>query len=355
MKKLSFFNRILFLVNNLAAFILLLSYLAWFVNPSTIPLVGIVSLGVPMLLLINLFFIFYWLLLRKKQFLLSLLCIGLGWWHIQSFLQFNHVAPSNTKNGIRIMTYNVRVFHYPGAGKWHNTPPAMAAMTDSLKPDILCMQEYLPNGNWVPKFSHPYKYIANKQSATLAIYSNYKIINTGEVAYSNQQNYYNKFIYADVIIEEDTIRIINVHLASIHLNNQDLKTFTTLDDASEEQVKSSGKNIYTRLLASFKTRGTQINEVITFIEKSPYPTILCGDFNDTPTSYAYKKASTVLNDCFQAKGFGFGTTHTRFKAYNFPMRIDHILTSKEFEINRWQVVPVVLSDHFPIYTDVVLP
>ena len=76
---------------------------------------------------------------------------------------------------------------------------------------------------------------------------------------------------------------------------------------------------------------------------SPYPIILCGDFNDTPTSYTYKQLSEGLNDSFSNAGLGIGQTYNG----KFPtLRIDYILHSPEFELNSFKTTDVNLSDHF---------
>ena len=352
MKKLSLFNVIVLVLNNLFALALLVSYVAWFINPSQLPVAGVVALGVPVLMGINFLFVIYWLILRKKQFFLSTFCLLLGWWHFNALYQFSptNKAIESTDN-IRVMSYNVRVFHFPGPYNWHNTPPAMKKMVDSLNPDVLCMQEFLAGGNWVPKFSHKYKYLANNHGFTLAIYSNYKFIDKGEVPYPVKKGGYGRFIYADVLRGTDTIRIVNIHLMSIKLDNSDLQTFTQIENADEEKVKRSGQEIYQRLITAYKTRGLQVETISNFIAASPYPVILCGDFNDTPTSYAYRKLTQKLKDAYCVAGSGIGATHTRFDHYNMPVRIDHILADEKLTPYNWQVVKKELSDHYPVVVD----
>jgi endonuclease/exonuclease/phosphatase (EEP) superfamily protein YafD len=78
---------------------------------------------------------------------------------------------------------------------------------------------------------------------------------------------------------------------------------------------------------------------------SPYPIILCGDFNDTPTSFTYKQLSEGLNDSFANAGLGIGQTYNgKFPA----LRIDYILYSPELEIVNFKTSEVSLSDHYPI-------
>ncbi len=352
MKALSIFNIFVFVLNILAALGLLFSYLAWFVNPTDYPILGIAGLAVPMLMGINAAFVLYWLILGKIRMLVSVLCLLAGWWHFNALYQFSPTNPE-TQNPpqLRVMTYNVRSFHFPGPYKWHNTPPGIARITDSLNPDILCMQEFLPGGNWVPKFKHTYKFISKEKGIALAIYSTYKIVNSGEVPFTNQGGAYGSFIFADINLGDDTIRVINTHLISIRIENKDLQTFTQIENADDEKVKRSAKEIYKRLLKAYTRRGAQVTDIADFIEDSPYPVILCGDFNDTPTSFAYRQLTNTLQDSYLLAGSGIGATHTRFAHYKIPVRIDHILADKRFTPSNWHVIKKEYSDHFPVVVD----
>src|ERR1017187_7363012 len=48
-----------------------------------------------------------------------------------------------------------------------------------------------------------------------------------------------------------------------------------------------------------ESRATQAEEVSEEIRRSPYPVILCGDFNEVPLSYAYRILTQGLRDDFQ--------------------------------------------------------
>mgnify|MGYP000267215571 FL=1 len=49
-------------------------------------------------------------------------------------------------------------------------------------------------------------------------------------------------------------------------------------------------------------RNRQADLLANAIAESPYPVIVCGDFNDTPASYVYRKISRSLQDCFLQAG-----------------------------------------------------
>jgi len=352
-KKLSLFNVFVLILNNLFALALLTSYVAWFINSSKLPVAGVVALGVPVLMGINLLFVLYWIILRKRQFFLSTFCLLLGWWHFNALYQF---SPSNkakeNSEFIRVMSYNVH--HYYAAFTWAKTYAKvedMVALINETDPDIFCVQEFQSAKKWVPQERLKYKVVSNHVSTHLAIFSKYPIIHSDEVYFPAKKEEYDKFLYADILIKQDTLRVITAHLESIGLNNKDLQTFTQIENADEEKVKRSGKIIYDRLLQGYKERGVQVNSLADFISESPYPVILCGDFNDTPTSFAYKKLTSQLSDSYVLAGSGINATHTRFDHYHIPMRIDHILADKKLTPHNWQVIKKDYSDHYPVVVD----
>jgi len=81
------------------------------------------------------------------------------------------------------------------------------------------------------------------------------------------------------------------------------------------------------------------------MSQSPYPIILCGDFNETPQSYIYKLLSENFDDAFREGGWGIGSTY----AGKIPgLKIDHILYPKEMKVLDARVSKVEFSDHYPV-------
>lgn len=354
-KKPALVARFFYLINNLVALVTWAAYLAWFINPSTIPIAGILALAVPAFIVANLIFLIVWLIFYRRYIWLSLITLALGFWHISGLVGFNFSAEGKSVvNTFRVMTYNVRSFHYPGPYKWHGTPPGITRLADSLKPDILCMQEYLHGGNWVPDFTHPYKYIADHDDMSLAIYSNFPIIGADEVPYVERAGEYNGFIYADILMNTDTVRVVNIHLMSIGINARDLSKIKQIQNTDDAELEKSGKRLFGQLMDAYRVRGRQVSTVKDFLNASPYPIILCGDFNDTPSTYTYRVLGKGLTNTYEAAGKGFGTSQIKFAGNHIPLRIDHIFTSNQFSTLRTEVIDKIYSDHYPVYADLII-
>lgn len=93
---------------------------------------------------------------------------------------------------------------------------------------------------------------------------------------------------------------------------------------------------------AFLMRSKQVDAIKEFIDKSPYKVIVCGDFNDSPTSYAYRTISGNLKDAFMEAGSGLGRT------YVGPMpslRIDYILGDESFTFYNYYAKSFPFSDH----------
>jgi len=100
-----------------------------------------------------------------------------------------------------------------------------------------------------------------------------------------------------------------------------------------------------KLKTAYIKRAEQVDSISAHINNCPHPVIVCGDFNDTPVSYAYRKLTRGLKDAFITTGKGLGNTYLGI----FPsFRIDYILHSLDFVPLIFEKVNVELSDHYPI-------
>lgn len=332
MKKLKFFDKIIFLANSLAAFLLLIAYVLPYIPPKTFSLLSVLSLTVPALIIINIVFFLYWLLNVKKQLLLSLIVLLCGLSYITSIYKFTGSKSIDDIDNFSVMNYNVRLFNQ------FNWLPNKAVETDILKfietekPDIISFQEYRSIETFRPENYQKFEYLSDgKVKDGQAIYSKFPIVNSGVIKFPKSSN---NAIFVDVVKQSDTMRVYNLHLQSSKVST-DVKNLQK--EGSEKLTKRIGE--------AFKMQQSQAELVLAHRKKSPYKTITMGDFNNTAYSYIYDKIKGEAQDAFVVAGNGFGKTFD----FNFiPLRIDFIIADTDFTVNGFKNYDIKLSDHSPI-------
>jgi endonuclease/exonuclease/phosphatase family metal-dependent hydrolase len=238
----------------------------------------------------------------------------------------------------RIISYNVKALGYYTRGS--NYPENFAALSSWLgreQPDIVCLQETVPThfNSVLPSYSRYFsgKETREKDSLGLFIISRFPIIASGKLEFAF--NSFNRLIWADVVINTDTIKIINVHLKSYNFD------------------KTSRLNKYKSIRSALIARSYHAKLIRKFIERSHYKVILCGDFNETPHSYVYQALSESMNNAYEDAGLGYAYS---YRFIGMPVRIDHIFADPAIAFVHYRTHDeVTLSDHFPIETSIVLP
>jgi len=84
------------------------------------------------------------------------------------------------------------------------------------------------------------------------------------------------------------------------------------------------------------------------MDKSPYASVICGDFNDVPNSYTYFHIRGNCQDAFLASSFGVGKS---YGALAPTLRIDYILPDNQFNVSQFEMVDEGLSDHHLLLAD----
>ncbi len=140
MKNLSLVNKLIFAANSVFSLLLLLTYLAPYVSPALFWPLAFFGLGYPVLLLINVLFLFYWAFNFKRQILLPIITFGIGWSQLANFVQIGN--PEEIKNGVKVMSYNVRLFDLYNWSNNKQTRNQIFELIDDETPNILCLQEF---------------------------------------------------------------------------------------------------------------------------------------------------------------------------------------------------------------------
>ena len=279
----------------------------------------------------------------KKPFWANLIVLLIGMNSISTFVGNTKREVINSKNNISIMSYNVRLFNAYNWIKKEGVKEEIFNLFTKTNTNILCIQEfYAPKQ--LPKLDYPFQHIGlqNKKSQWhMAIYSKFPQIEKGTVSIKGERMN-NTCIFSDMIIENDTVRVYNIHLASNWFDKSDL-AFMENPEMSKEAIKKRMFGIAKRLKRSFQKRAIQVEVIKKHMDNTPFPVLVCGDFNDTPNSFTYYKISKGLQDSFLEKGNGIGSTFLGKIPF---LRIDYILHSpNNFKTTTFTTHQQKLSDH----------
>lgn len=347
MKKLSLVNKILYFFNLLFTVAWALAFLAPYLNPKTFSLSAVLAIAYPIIIGIHVLFVAYWLIRLNNKIYISVLTLSISYFFSVPIFQSKSVFKALAKDkSFSIMSFNSQLAYFSG-GKKEEVKEQQSKIIHFLNqehPDVLCLQEARKGLN--DYLNYPY----HSNYGYSQIYSKHKIVSTGNMNF--EKNSSNSSCYADILINEDTIRIYNLHLESLHLGIEDYKLLkNSLDESRDQELQSHTKNLKNKIHLAATKRVNQVNEIMESILRCPYPSVLCGDFNDVAQSYVYKQLTTQHNDAFLDSGKGYGATYRQLL---FPFRIDYILTPKNWAAFNFEVLEEKLSDHQAIRCDIEL-
>ena len=310
----------------------------------------------PALLVAQIGVTIFWLLAWDKRRLLLVAAVWLI--SLPQLLVYFPISRAEKSLGteeesLRILSYNVCAFGFKPHTK--TSPNATLQYIKSSGADIVCIQEAMLNQNpWAGVVSktlrsyldEDYPYInvirVNRGGSTLALLSKYPIKEAKEIPLPSWVN--GAVAYKVDIRGKETL-VINVHLESFRLRRVDGEDYLRL--AKEGDAIRLKDALRAKLSPTFRSHNIQANIIHDLIQSyGSGRVIVCGDFNDTPLSYARYKIGEGLEDAFVSKGNGLGIS---FHTSPFFVRIDHILFGPAFRALRCEVDKTASeSDHYPI-------
>jgi endonuclease/exonuclease/phosphatase family metal-dependent hydrolase len=353
-------GKIILYSNILLALCLLLSYTAPIINPAKLLLPAFFGLAYPYLLFLNLIFLIYWIVRMRKELLISLVVILLGLFHLTNLVPLRlKKSPEprvESNSPMKVLSYNVRTFDKYNWSQNSQTKEGIFETIRTEDPSIVCIQEFYTSNksgkrerdirNQLKEYPYYSIYYSLKSGAStgfgIATFSKYPIVKTNRIPFDNTIN---QAVYTDILIDNDTVRMFNIHLQSIQFGQRNYAFLDSLSLKYTNKQLEEVKDIGSRLKEAFVMRAEQSKIIHHYIEESEYPVIVAGDFNDTPVSYAYKRIKKGLSDAFRTSGKGLGNTY----AGELPsFRIDYIFYSEELEAVEFERIKSKFSDHFPI-------
>jgi endonuclease/exonuclease/phosphatase family metal-dependent hydrolase len=320
-----------------------------------------------------------WALRRRRIALLPVAALVLAWPQVQRGLPLHWVGLRGLASGyasgplaqpapprsVRLLSANVRIFNvYTHLRRADPAAPAKAMAWLAASPaDVLCLQEFYQEPAGTRSADGDLFRVADKLGAGsgrqvfvsksltnsagaqfgLAIFSRLPIVGRGEIAFGRLSQ--NHAMWVDVAGPGrlDTVRIFNVHLQSMSMDEGDLVAAVS----GKAGLRSKGRGLLGRFVRGAAARAWQADTLVARMVRSPYPVLLAGDCNDLPYSYSYNSLAGSFQNAWATVGFGLGNTyHGRLPPL---MRID-----QQFAGPQWQVLAcrvhteIPYSDHFPV-------
>ena len=355
-----FFKSIVTIISLISLGVLLLAVLTASISPAHTSFLAFMGYVFPWLWIFNFLLFAFWLVKRRWQALIPLLALLITWTEWDHTFQWKGkvVEVSELQQPLKVMSFNVRIFDYYNL-IGDDTHEKIFDLIREEDPDVLCLQEFFTVKN-NEQFSEAnilrrlnqfkYKHIEYRSAQRgnrnfgLVTFSKFPIVEKNSLKFEASNNF---SIQTDIKVSEQRVRIFNNHLESIKFSRQQLNFLDSINHHNGQERQDNIKAITNKLSTAFEHRATQAENIGRHIANSPYPAVVCGDFNDTPVSYVYRKMRGDLKDAFQESGRGFGGT------YNGQLpsfRIDFIFHDERFTSYNFQRLKIDLSDHYPIMT-----
>ena len=364
--KRGFFKSLFICTNLVVILAYLVTCLIPFINTGKYWMLAFPGLVFPLVLAALAGFVILWIFFRSRLAWLNLAVLLLGYQQITTVFAFNTKQPFDSyKNpgSLRVMQWNASNWDEQKARNREATAytKKMFELIKNENPDVLCVEEYFdsysaddytPNAKTLESFGFRHHYFVPTVSYTddfksgIAIFSKFPIIDSANHPFGGGR-VTEHVIYTDIKAGRDTFRIFATHLQSVQFMPEDYRSLSRIKHAEKPSLHGS-KTIVSKLKRGYQLRYEQAMIVSEQLRASPYPAIICGDFNDVPNSSTYFKIKGDFQDAFLQKGRGIGRT---FLYISPTLRIDYILTSKAFEVEQFAIRHVPYSVHYPLITD----
>lgn len=363
-------------VTLLAGLLLLVSAFSDLISPTVWIVAAYLGLFFPIVLLCNVLWLIFLLITRhwKMTFILLAIFLICGF-RIWRYCPLNFITPSPitnvmVENGVekncpidtfRVMTFNTRGLGNAKVGRKQADIPIMDLIRD-CKADVVCLQEYhfsLKSGyteerlHQMVKKEYPYYHLLlNTGSKTMgiAIFSKWPLMATEKI--DKNEKKYCWANYYELDVRGRRIALVNCHLQNQAISKENRSLYKEQIHHFHTDSLLKMDDGLRELSPSFRNRTQQVATINKFLKErakkwnEPMPLLICGDMNDTPTSFAYRALRGDLHDTWQEAGFGPGIT---FREAPFWFRIDHIFHSKHFQPLDIQVLKEEKSsDHYPV-------
>jgi len=330
-----------------AAAALLIAYLSPYLDPTRHPVVLFLGLYFVPVVLLNLFFLLLGIFKYHRMLLIPVIALIPTLLLADRFIKFGRDEVVPEGSGVEVVTYNLG--RYNAGSRQVTSNESVSGIRQFLAEqdaDIVCLQEFAVKDTaalapYLP--SYPYRarhlFKGNRYFGNITL-SKYPIRHVESLTFPQSRNL---SLITDIDVQGRILRVYNCHLESFSISFPAvLKRLFRKDHFTDEVMQVHG-----RVREATERRTAQVAALLESEAASPYPNLVCGDFNDTPLSYAYHQLIRTKKDSFVEAGKGFGSSYALF----WPMiRIDYILFPQEFTAGRHETERIPWSDHYPVMT-----
>ncbi len=354
------FHSSVFIMNLVAIIFLILSAFSDYISPEKAVFFSFLGMAFPLILAVNVLFLVWWIIVLKWKYVIVdmiafMICISA----ITTYFPLHSKTKKVPDDCVKILTYNVMRFAHAKAHK-PNSPNRVLEYIVNSKADIVCLQEYctyeidgLLSEKEVKEAlkTYPYQHLIRltptSEKFGIAIFSKYPIESIHQIPMKSINN--GAFL-AELNVKGKKVTLLNVHLETNRLSMEDRAQYASVisQEFDSKKLDVMTEKAVKQLKPAFKARAEQSEIIEKELSQHTNPyVIVCGDFNDTPISYARKKIKGNLIDSFAETGFGPGISYNQNK---FWFRIDNIFHSKNIKAYNCTVDKIKYSDHYPVWT-----
>lgn len=371
------FDFVMVIISIVVSVLVLLTLLAPVVNPHRMWILSLLALGAPLIYATLILLILYWIIRWRWKYIVPMALVALlGVGKVSRYYRITPVQDHSAqqtaaerqraeRGTFSVMTYNIGNFKpYFGIDK----DPVRAVATgaeviDSLSPDIICLQEFQSTPACPREMfdtlltSRKYRGVVSLRLTTHpkqghgvgnAIYTRYKIVRSGVIDNATELDSTACIAqWADLMIGDDTVRVVNNHLRTTMITQNDQEYLVSGDFIEDGSMEREDKlrSIADRFQLNSQIRADQADTISRFVAASPYRVIVCGDFNDGAMSYTYRRIGRKMDDTFVEAARGKTNTYRGF--FNL-LRIDFIFVDRRFEVLSYSSPRLGVSDHYPV-------
>ncbi len=328
-------------------FLLWISVLSTYLSPAVFSRLSLLGLLFPIFLLINVAYFFFWLTFRVRLLWVPLLGLAAAYTFIVDYCPL-HLNRNTERTDSMLCVYSYNIGGMKDVSKEERD--SLLRHLSRLNPDIICFQEapyHWVESGVVKEWADATGYRRVSQNGNY-ILSRLPIV--GRRLKVDYATHGNSSVACWIRCMGDSVLLINNHLESNRLTDEEKSAYkNTVRHLQKDSVKQNGRLLISKLGEAARFRGPQADTLSAIVSRNQaYPIIMCGDFNDTPISYTYRKISHQLTSAFRESGCGMGFS---YRQWGFPVRIDHIFYSPHWESTYTYIDrQVYVSDHYPIVT-----